>query len=127
MFLPVLQSNPTSWQGQTTKLCTTWPPESRQPAWLHQSSSALYSPPTLATTTLDFPISKPRISPSAKSAAPSRILIPAIRTWPSVYAKSPQPACERELADGCSPQWHLSIDSPQCGRCATFHCCCNSK
>src|SRR6516225_4655653 len=80
MFLPVLQSNPTSWQGQTTKLCTTWPPESRQPAWLHQSSSALYSPPTLATTTLDFPISRPRISPSAKSAAPSRTLIQAIGT-----------------------------------------------
>src|SRR5215472_9529166 len=88
MFFPVLQSKPTSWQGQTTRLCTTRPPESRQPAWLHQSSSALYSPLTLATTTLDFPISKPRISPSAKSAAPSRTLIPTIGTWPAVYAKS---------------------------------------
>src|SRR5215472_965343 len=88
MFFPVLQSKPTSWQGQTTRLCTTRPPESRQPAWLHQSSSALYSPPTLATTMLDFPISKPRISPSAKSAAPSRTLIPAIGTCRQFTSKA---------------------------------------
>jgi hypothetical protein len=40
-FLPVSMSKPTSWHGQTTMLSSMRPPDSRQPAWLHQSSRPL--------------------------------------------------------------------------------------
>src|SRR5437588_12106713 len=73
MFFPLAQSKPTSWQGQITIFPSIRPPESRHPAWLHQSSSARYSPSIFATTTLRLPMAKPRISPSRKFAGPSLI------------------------------------------------------
>src|SRR5258708_16059940 len=72
-----------SWQGHTTAPLRWWihPPESKQPAWLHESSMAVMAPAWRTSSTSRSPTTSPRNSPSVRSAGPTSIqsAIPSIR------------------------------------------------
>src|SRR5467141_1622917 len=70
---PLPSSKAYSWQGHTTApfLGCSHPPESRQPAWLQESSMAVMRPWCRTTSTSRSPTSSPRSSPSVRSAGPT--------------------------------------------------------